>query len=163
MEFESVADDRLEVLYYAENDANEVKKKAGKLADGLAKYFNDGQTDSGITVEKVAAVDEASNIIATIKTPVGTGRLKLSWKVFKDGMGGNLILERRQTDALDRTFWEPVWGLAIPHQGDPYFKIGIHVKTATLTASFGGQAHTSAMRQVGLQMLYAMANGAEKQ
>jgi hypothetical protein len=58
--------------------------------------------------------------VATVKTPFGNARIRMSWKIVAKELLGVLIVERECRDQYDRLYWEPVWGINVPAYEDPY-------------------------------------------
>jgi len=141
--------------------ANAVQEKeaveivAGKLLKAMISTSND-LVDHGQPID-IEVVDKNDiNVLATISTHFGQGRLVLEWDLSRDQLAGLLVVEKKSRDRMDRAVWIPVWGLSIPQHGDPTTIDGTF--SIRLTDYLGGDRRRTVFEGL-MCIVYAIASG----
>lgn len=86
-------------------------------ADPQDTVLNEG----AIVVTPLDIIGEQGQI-AVVETPIGKGRVTLSYGIEDGQLVGHLIFSRLQFDQHDVAIWEPRFTLFVPQRGDVYAK-----------------------------------------
>lgn len=130
--------------------------KAQRVVSKLHSVFEEPPAfeQSGLRIEMI----EDADVMANLHTPLGPARLRFGWGIEEGELAGILHVERLQRDRDGRTLWEPVWGVVIPQDGNPYGGSGPDRLSILFDRQLGDHLHNSVFA-VGMSMLYAIAAG----
>lgn len=114
-------------------EMKEIRDRCRDLIKGLSERCSgfDGFRNSRFVIVPLIS-DE--NAIADIKTPFGSGRAKLAWKIEDGALVGVLRFELHAEDKYGKQYWKLVWALVVPRHDDPYSaksEEGLHVHLDT--------------------------------
>lgn len=140
---------------YVAKEKEAVESVADKLLKAMISTSKD-LADHGQPID-IEVVDKNDiNILATISTHFGQGRLVLEWDLSRDQLAGLLVVEKKSRDRMDRVVWIPVWGLSIPQHGNPTTLDGTF--SIKLTDYLGGDRRQTVFEGL-MCIVYAIASG----
>ena len=129
-----------------------VRLKAKRIVSGLATVVKDTE-DRGDPKISITSLRD-SDVIASVETEFGNGRLRLRWQSNATEFYGQLVFERELLDHLDRKMWEAALTVKVPAEGA--WKIGAEA------TSFAGTQNINEgdrLYVLALSILYVIVNG----
>jgi hypothetical protein len=137
---------------------SQIKSKCARIATLLKGVVSD---ETLLGEEAFEIMPAEGDRIADIKTPLGNGRIVLSWHVRDADLLGIMTVEREQFDKYGKQFWEPVWGLKVPINGNPYSG-SQDAPVAIPLDSMSNRTRANALFEAIMAILYGIANGPVK-
>lgn len=128
-----------------------VRARSVRLVTALATKFG-GEPVGGIGDLRVVAVDD-ERLLANVHTPAGLARMRLTYRSNDQDMWGEVNVERQMFDARDRAYWEPVFEIHVPQQGE--WRVGSEMDQPLMNHNNPSQA----LFMLGASMLFAIVNG----
>lgn len=115
MKFRLVSADELDQIRNLDSVAGAISRKAKTLVEQLGKEFNQAES-GGICGVEFSCIG-SSRAFGSVKTPFGTGRLRLAWTHDGVQLLGEIVVDREIFDKQDRQCWEPVYSFLLGEQG----------------------------------------------
>lgn len=154
MDFRMVAEQEWRNLQSTAYMHAEIKERVSKLVKSLGILFNDRE-NGGVSELKFEPIDNG-DIVCSIGTPCGAGRMRLNWTVLNGILHGSLFIDRSSIDAYDRIRWEPVWRLYIPERSGVFVD---NEQDAFALRFGGGQQLENDVFAIGLSIFLAIVSG----
>lgn len=156
MPYKSITEPQWRSMHGAPEITQELVAKSARVVAKLRSVFEQPTAfeQSGLRVELV----QDSDVVANLHTPLGPARIRLGWAIEEGALAGVLHVERLLQDREGRAVWDPVWGIVIPQEGNPYGGSGLGRLSLEFDRQLGSHLSNSVFA-AGMSMLYAIAEG----
>lgn len=152
MRYSPINEDQWSALYSCAPGAAKIRDRCTRLVEEIAAVFSTRDLESvGLRIK--ASEPGPDDVFAQIDSPIGQGRLRLTWGVDDNGLVGILQVEKKLRTPEDKHIWLPTWGVTVPGSGYPY--VGSGEGKLQVKRSFG-QARDP-LFDCGMSMLYAIS------
>jgi hypothetical protein len=155
MEFGAFPEKQWSALRDIDGVAHSIRKRCERIIALLAEAASIRSILGDGAVKITPAGD---NQLAGVRTPVGNGRVVLSWEVVDGNLLGIMSFERERHDNYDRQYWEPVWGLRVPQYDNPYYGAKDAPVSIPVDQPYG-QSRSNAAFTALMSMLFGLING----
>ncbi len=155
MHYESIPEARWRIIQNAPSSAQDVRIRCERILRSLRAVFSDPGNLYASGLE-ISETDPDSPILALIKTPFGSGRLRLSWTIDAGELAGMIVVEREAVPPKED--WDPVWGIVVPKNDNPYAGRGDAKQEILLDRQLGNHLSRSIF-EIGMSMVFAIGLG----
>lgn len=161
--YRAISDKELEPFDQVVATTDDIRERCYVIVKDLKKVFSEPAVEERISLE-IEEVD-GEEIYASLKCPLGSGRLRLAWSNWQRQDGsyeivGTLLVERRilTEQSKEEGKWQPVWAIMVPAHGDPWVGPNGGGLTLLYSRHLGNHKNTS-LYSAGLSMIYAIGSG----
>lgn len=156
MRFKVVAEMDWRPLSYATKETEKIKERVARILETLEDVFSvGGAVESGLEVRP----SDIPGVLATINSPVGSGRIRLVWRVIGGSLTGVMQVEREVVVDTGAPYWQAVWGINVPEYDDIHVGAGKERLVIQTRVQYGVSKVRDTMYSIGMSMLYAIVNG----